>query len=148
MECDIWKSIRMENHSTPRNKCFQSYTTGWKKAFLVCFVFPHRRTRTIKSVQLLTVDKSVFTDQKILFLLDLQIYLAHQYSALLSKISIQSWYCKICSESDSSEKAYKVPNLILIFVRQGTRWFPAWQSWISASTQCLQFTLQISSPRK
>lgn len=60
----------MENHSIPRNKCFQSYNTGGKKGFLVFFHIGGKEQ--LKSVQYLTVDKRVvLTDQKTWFLLDM-----------------------------------------------------------------------------
>lgn len=63
----------MENHSIPRNKCFQSYNTGWKKGFMMLFHIGGQEQ--LKSMQYLTVDKSVLADQKTWFLLDMPIRL-------------------------------------------------------------------------
>lgn len=85
MECDIWKIIPLQE-TTASNLI----PLDGRRAFWCALFFHTGGQEQLKSAQLLTVDKSVLTDQKTLLLLDMLIYLAHQYSVLLSKSRIQS----------------------------------------------------------
>lgn len=117
----------MENPSTPRNNAFNLIPLDERRAYWCALFFHVGGQEQLKSVQHLTVDKNVLTDQKTLFLLDMLIILS---SSILC-VAVQVYLAfspntlKCFVRPTQVKQAYKVPNLILIFVRQGTRWFPA-----------------------